>query len=250
MLSEKEMIEYELLNLLTDVENPVGAVTLSLLLKGKDLNVSSATVGRMLTGFDYHGLTAKHGFQGRMLTDAGIRTLTALESKLRLEEVSSKFYDAMDADNKSQLIDVLIARRGIERESARLAAINATEEDIRSISKVYNLQAKDAADGIQSPDNDVLFHRAIARASKNRVLAAAYDFIWQNGHFSPVMEYIRSSVGGILSADHKKILNALISRNSDEADRYMAEHIDSLIRDVHKYWTMVQGDNKGRTESA
>jgi GntR family L-lactate dehydrogenase operon transcriptional regulator len=250
MLSEKEMIEYELLNLLADVDNPVGAVTLSLLLKGKDFNVSSATVGRILTGFDYHGFTAKHGFQGRMLTDAGIRTLTALESKRRLEEVSSKFYDAMDAESKSQLIDVLIARRGIERERARLAAINATEEDIRSISKVYSIQAKDAADGIQSPDNDVLFHRAIARASKNRVLAAAYDFIWQNGHFSPVMEYIRSSVGGILSADHKKILNALIDRNSEEADRYMAEHIDSLIRDVNKYWTMVQGSKEDRTEPA
>ena len=241
MLTEKEMIEYELLHFLTDVESPIGAVTLSLLLKGKDLDVSSASVGRILTGFDYRGLTAKHGFKGRMLTEAGVKRLADLENNRRLEEISLKFYNSMDADSKSQLINVLVARRGIERESARLAAINATEGDIRNLSKVYSLQAKDAADGVMSPDNDVLFHQTIARASKNNVLVAAYDYIWQNGRFSPVMEYIRSSVGGVLAADHKRILDALINRNSDEADRSMAEHIDGLIRDVNRYWTMANG---------
>ena len=240
MLTERERIEYELLCLLTDVESPMGAVTLSLMLKEKDLDVSSATIGRLLTGFDYQGLTTKRGFQGRVLTNAGVKLLAGLESKRRLEEAGSLLNDYLGTDGEYQLIDILVARRGIERESARLAALNATEEDIRELGRIYGLQAKDAADGVMSPDNDVLFHQAIAAASKNRVLAAAYDYIWQNGRFSPVMEHIRSSVGGVLAADHRKILNALTERNSDEADRCMAGHIDGLINDVHKYWAMAQ----------
>jgi len=240
VLTEKEMLEYELINLLTDEEKPKGSVILSLLLRENGFNVSGATVGRMLSEFDHNGLTTKHGFRGRLLTGKGLDRFSELKSKQHMNEVSSKFYNTVDADNKHNLINVLIARRGIERESARLAAINATPKDIANISKAYRLQSKDAADGVISADNDVLFHLSIAKASKNTVLAAAYDYIWQHGRFSPVMEYIRSSVGSVIAADHKKILDAIIEKDPEEAERCMAEHIDNLISDVNKYWIMAQ----------
>ena len=110
------------------------------------------------------------------------------------------------------------------------------------LKKVYKIQRKDAVNGIISSDNDVLFHQAIARASKNKVLAAAYDFIWQNGKLSPVMEYIRTSVGGTISVDHGKILEALIVRDPDLAEKRMMEHIDSLIIDVNNYWSQAEID--------
>ena len=240
MLTEKEMLEYELLNLLTDGELPKGAVALSLLLRENGFNASSATVGRLLSDFDYQSLTIKHGFKGRTLTVEGTEKLAELKSKRRITEVSSTFYNSVDAENKDNLIDILIARRGIERESSRLAAMNATKADLDGISDVYHLQSKDASDGIISADHDVLFHRAIAKASKNKVLLAAYDFIWQHGRFSPVMEYIRSSVGSVIAADHKNILDALLEKNPNKADKCMAEHIDSLINDVRKYWSRAQ----------
>ena len=238
MLADKEMIEYECLNLLTNAQDPMGAVTLSLLLKKKGFHVSGATVGRMLCGFDHEELTMKHEFQGRILTGTGMKRLDELKSKRRLAEVSSRFYKSVDAESKDNLIDVLVARRGIERETARLAAIRTTEEDFTILKKIYNTQIKDAAEGIFSANSDVLFHQALAKASKNKVLAAAYDFIWQNGRFSPVMEYIRTAVGGIMAVDHGKILNALLKRDPDEADKCMAAHIDSLIKDVQKYWDL------------
>ena len=240
MLTEKEKIEYELLNLLADVQDPVGSVTLSLLLKEKNLDISGATVGRKLSSFDHQGLTVKQGFRGRVLTGAGFKKLTDFRNRKRQAEVSSKFYESIDVESKDNLVDLLIARRGIERETVRLAAIHATDGDIQRLRALYNAQAKDAADGIITSDNDVLFHQALARASKNKVLAAAYDFIWQNGHYSPVMEYIRSAVGGVLALDHGNILNALITRNPDNADKCMIDHIDGLISDVHKYWSLAQ----------
>jgi len=243
MLTDKEVVEYECLRLLTNIQNPMGAVTLSLLLKKRGLDVSGATVGRLLSGFDHEGLTTKHGFQGRILTNAGIKRYTELKSKRLLAEVSSRFYKSVDAESKDNLIEVLVARRGIERETARLAAIRATEEDINTLRKVYETQVKDNTDGILAADSDVLFHQTLAKASKNKVLAAAYDFIWQNGRFSPVMEYIRSAVGGVIAVDHGKILDALLKHNPDEAEKCMTAHIDSLINDVQKYWDLAYTDD-------
>lgn len=244
MLTDKERMEYELLRLLTDTQDPMGSVTLSLLLKGQELDVSGATVGRMLSEFDHKGFTTKHGYKGRVLTDAGLHRLDKLKSKQLLDEFSSRFYESVDAESKDNLIDILMARRGIERESARLAATCATEEDIVSLKRVYALQAEDAAKGMMCPDNDVLFHQAVAKASGNKVLLAAYDFIWQNGKLSPVMEYIRTSVGGSLAVDHAKILEALFNHDPDEAEKRMVEHIDSLINDVRNYWHQVEQEHE------
>ena len=239
MLTDKETAEFELLNLLTIGSAPMGAVSSSLLLREKGLNISVASVGRMLSSFDYQGLTSKQGFQGRILTDNGLKRLSELSSKLHLAEISSRFFESVDAESKSNLIDVLIARRGIERETARLAAINATEDDFALLCKVYEKQNMDTANGKDTADSDVLFHQTVAVSSKNKVLSAAYDFIWQNGKFSPVMEYIRLAVGGVIAVDHGKILDALIKRDPDEADRCMAAHIDSLLSNVQKYWGQV-----------
>jgi len=243
MLTDKEVVEYECLNLLENARNPIGAVTLSLLLKKKELDISGATVGRMLSEFDYDGFTAKHGFQGRILTNAGVERLAELKGKRRLAEVSSRLYKSVDAESKDNLIDVLIARRGIERETARLAAIRATDADLAALRKVYETQIRNTADGIISADSDVLFHQTLAKAGKNKVLAAAYDFTWQNGRFSPVMEYIRVTVGGTLAVEHGKILDSLFRRDPEEADKCMAAHIDNLINDVQKYWDLARKGN-------
>ena len=245
-LPNKEKTEFELFKILADAQNPIGSITLSLLLKDEGLNVSGATLGRILIRFDHQGFTVKRGYQGRILTDAGRKKFEELSSKLRLSELSSKFYESIDTESKDNLIDVLIARRGIERETVRLAALRATKEDLQKLRKLYDLQSRDAAAGLLSAETDVLFHQGIAKASKSKVLATAYDFIWQHGRFSPVMEYIRLTVGGVLAADHGNILNALMEQDAEKAVKFMTIHIDSLINDVQKYWNLVHSNAAGK----
>ncbi len=96
---------------------------------------------------------------------------------------------------------------------------------------------KAARRGALLPEHDVAFHRAIAKASKNKVLAAAYDFISQYGKLSPVMEYIRKSVGGTVAVDHAKIVDAIAAGDSHGAEMAMVAHVESLIGDVEKYWS-------------
>ena len=240
MLNDNERAEFEVFSLLTDKQNPMGSVSISLLLKEKNLNLSSATIGRMLARFDHGGLTTRHGFRGRVLTEMGFKRFRELKSREQLGELASKFYESIDAESMENLIEVLIARRGIEQESVRLAALNASNEDVQSIKNWYIQQSKDASSGIGSPESDVFFHQSICRASRNKVLSAAYDFIWQHGRFSPVMEYIRMAVGSTIAADHKSILDAIVEHDADKAEKCMTNHIDSLINDVKKYWSSSQ----------
>ena len=246
MLNDEEKTEFELLSLFTEALEPMGSHTLSLLLEQKQLNVSSATIGRMLVRLDHQGLTTRSGYRGRVLTDAGLKRFKELKNKQHLADLTSRFYESIDAESMDNLIEVLIARRGIEQESVRLAALHATKEDLQNLKKLYKIQYKDAVKGHVAADTDVLFHQALCKASKNKVLAAAYDFIWQNGRFSPVMEYIRIAVGGTIASDHGKILNALLERNANKAVKCMAGHIDSLIRDVKKYWSLSQKKGRGK----
>ena len=238
MLTDREKVEYTLLNLLTESEIPMGSVTLSLLLKERNLDVSGATVGRMLSEFDYKGLTSKRGFKGRILTETGQKLLSELEDRQQIAEYSTKLYESIDAKSKDNLLNVLIARRGIERETARLAATRATAEDMAELHGICRSQHESLESSV-SAEKDVQFHQCVARASKNMVLATAYDFIWQNKKLSPVMEFIRLNVGGRVVVDHDRIVQALVARDPDDAEVSMMQHIDSLIDDVNKYWHRV-----------
>lgn len=248
MLTPKERLELDLLGVMASQDVPIGSGTLTLLLKERQCETSAATIGRMLSEMDHTGITLKLGYKGRLLTKQGEKRLTELRNRDDLAKYSSRFYETVDAESKSNLLNILTARRGIEREAARLAAINATEEDIEHIRDIFRRQNEYVERGEISADQDVVFHQAVARASKNDVLAAAYDFIWQNGKFSPVMEYIRISVGGKMAVDHNRILEAIILRDAVSAEQLMVKHIDGLIDDANKYWSLAQRKRKQKAE--
>jgi len=192
-----------------------------------------------LNEFDFQGLTIRVGYKGRVLTDLGREKYLEYKGKVEFEEASSKMYNAVIETDPKNLIDILIARRGIEREIVSLAAQNATEEDLVEIRKAYQVHfdsAKNKKYGGITSENDVSFHRAIAKASKNKILASAYDFIWQNGKLSPIMEYVRVTVGGTIVVDHGQILAAIEDKDPERAQDMMIKHINSLINDVHNYW--------------
>jgi len=239
MSIKRESLEYEALAIMAKYKEPIGSSALNFMLQKIGFDASAATVGRLLSDFDDKGMTVKQGYRGRLITERGLSRLKELDEKLKWQDLSAKLYNTLDSQSKDNLIDVLTARRGIEREIARLAAIKATPEDIKSINEAFNMQLEKAAKGILTFESDLLFHRSIANASKNKVLAAAYEFIWQNGKYSNVMEYIRNYVGGKIVTDHGKILDAIVNGNPHEAEQAMVEHIESLISDVDEYWNVV-----------
>jgi len=240
MLSDKERQEYLTLLIINQSESPVGSGHLSRELRNYGWDVSEATAGRILAQFDVANYTTKVGFQGRVLTPLGQNRLKELEEKKQRSEQGLEFFRVLESRTPEELIDILIARRAIEREIARLAALNATEEDIKELWAIQRLQQERVAHWKGgAAEQDVAFHRVLARAGRNKVLEGAMELIRQDGQLAPVLEYIRKEVHSVVSLDHAKIAKAVQDHDPDAAEKAMVEHVENLIRDVRKYWHKV-----------
>lgn len=240
MLIDKDKQEYLILLIMNQSESPVGSGYLSRELKNYGWDVSEATAGRILANFDTYGFTTRIGYQGRVLTTMGSTRLKELEEKKQRSDQGLEFFKVLETKTPEELIDVLIARRAIEREIARLAAMHATKDQIRELWFIQKLQKERVSHWKGgAAEQDVAFHRILAKAANNKVLEAAMDLIRQDGQLAPVLEYIRKEVHSVVSLDHAKIAQAVEEHNSDLAERAMEEHIENLIKDVKKYWDKV-----------
>lgn len=243
ILIDKERQEYLTLLIINQSESPVGSGYLSRELRNYGWDVSEATAGRILANYDSEGYTSKVGFQGRVLSQAGLARLKQLEEKRNRSEQGFEFFKVLETKTLDELIDVLIARRAIEREIARLAAINATQEEIKELWHIQRLQkARVAHAKGGAAEQDVAFHRILAKASRNKVLEAAMNLIRQDAQLAPVLEYIRKEVHSVVSLDHANIARAVEIHDPHLAEKAMLDHIENLIRDVKKYWNKVNGD--------
>lgn len=92
---------------------------------------------------------------------------------------------------KQELLDLLIARKAIESQLAKLAAMYITDEEISEMQNIVKRQQMHVKEGISIADDDVEFHKIISKAARNRVLDAAMDLIRQHGQLSPMLEFIR-----------------------------------------------------------
>jgi len=227
---------YQILSTMANRIDPVGAGTLSKELRLKEINLSEATVGRILSEMDEQGLTIKVGYQGRRLTDQGGIHLRNLKKEKNRHMQSRELLSLLQEKGHDNLLELLVARRAIERELARLAALNATDEEIAELSRITKLQEERYGQVGTSPEEDVKFHRYIAQAAKNKVLQAAMELIRENGQLSPVLEYIRTEVRSVIAIDHKQIIEAIVKRDPDAADQAMVRHIENLMADVEKYY--------------
>ncbi|MDF2500631.1 MAG: hypothetical protein K0Q77_1345 [Anaerosporomusa subterranea] len=236
MLSERERLESDVLAIIRDADQPVGSGLLSATLRQLGHVVSEATIGRLLRDFDLAGYTQKAGFQGRSLSTAGREKLAALADKERNLLWGAEFADALKGHNKEKLLEVLIARRAIESELAALAALNATEEELKQLNGIVDDQRRTLAAGNMTARQDVDFHALIARMARNRVLESAVGLIRQDTQLSPVLEYIRKHVNSMIYIDHDNIRKAVSTRQPAQARQAMISHIDNLIADVERYW--------------
>lgn len=238
MLVEKERLEYATLKIICDAGQPVGCGAISAILQQQGYMISEATVGRLLRDFDVAGYTVKAGYQGRTLSPAGYERMNQLANKEKSLQWGAEFASALQGRSKEQLLEVLVARRAIESEIAALAAIHATCSELHQLREVVESQKLRLESGGVAAQQDVDFHALIAQMARNRVLGAAIALIRQDTQLSPVLEFIRKHVNSLVYIDHKKMYQAICSRQPELARQAMLEHINNLITDVERYWEL------------
>jgi GntR family L-lactate dehydrogenase operon transcriptional regulator len=133
-----------------------------------------------------------------------------------------------------ELLDVLVARRAIEKETARLAAQHATDAEVAELETTLDLQRRLWREGAPATHQDVHFHHLVAVASRNRVLAAALDLIRHDPELRRRLNQILKRSDLEPGRYHARLIDAIKRRAPDDAERAMLDHLNDLIDRVRQ----------------
>ncbi len=235
MLTPRDKQEYLVLSLVGPL--PVGSGAVKVALERSGVSISEATVGRLLRELDTRGYTERHAFRGRTLTSKGKDRLSELEFLKASEHNTQSLLCILASTGKKELLDLLIARRAMESEAARLAAGNITSAEVDQLRVIVHRHQEITDSGQVGAEQDSDFHRIILMCSRNPVLIAAMELMKQHPRLSELLHYIRNKVQSAVVKDHVFILDALERRDPEAAREAMVVHMDNLISAVRAYWT-------------
>jgi len=157
----------------------------------------------------------------------GKRLLVTDPSELRQEELD---YAALAA--RVSVLELYDTRKLLEVQLAKLAAEHHSERELDDLQR--QLASTEQAEEVSYHMADAEFHCAIARMSKNVVLAQVYES--SRNLFFRLPTYWRlfgqASAGGIdgASGGHRRIVQAIASRDPEAAGQAVFDHLDAVQR--------------------
>lgn len=184
----------------------------------ESLGVSRASVREALTALEAIGILDIRPGDGTFVRQTNIsETFAPLALVLAVERNPGK-----------QLMEV---RRVLETESAALAAVRATEENLTKIEE--SLAKMKAAESIPlAVEYDLKFHFAIAEATQNTILLRIMNTVADLMHitFRANREklYAIPDKSSQVIAEHDAIYHAIRERKPEKARQYMLEHINNI----------------------
>lgn len=229
-------IKFHLLRLLDSKEAPLGAGGASDALEREDIHVSEATAGRLLKSLEREGLAVKVGGRGRALSPQGKAQLRALLLEREQDLSTRKFLSALRPADSREIVEVLVARRAIEAECAKLAARNGNPSEVEELQVIVAEMTRKIRAGENLGQLDERFHGLLARMSRNRILQSVLEVIRHNGRHSPILQAIRRRAGRLSGEDHNKLLQAVVERDEAGAGAAMTRHINNVLEDVERYF--------------
>lgn len=172
------------------------------------LDLSRATVRRVLNELESEGLIIRHVGRGTFLIDA----------------------PASDNGRISPM-DVLVVRRLLEPAVARLVVGAASSEDIAEIRRC--VESSEAARTYEDFEHwDGALHRAMVAATHSPLLARVYAVI-DNARADPLWGTLKLTSfspdsRASYEVDHRRILDAISDRDPDAAERAVLQHVENV----------------------
>jgi GntR family transcriptional regulator, transcriptional repressor for pyruvate dehydrogenase complex len=150
--------------------------------------------------------------------------VTSLEPSLLLDAVAF----VVDLHHEGSLLHLLEARRLLEGEAALLAALRIDDEQLGGLREL--IEAMPGCETVEEfVDNDIAFHRGIAVASGNPVIAKLLDSV--SGPTVRARIWRGITEGGAIDrtiAEHRSIYEALEHRRPELAQAWMTVHLASV----------------------
>lgn len=207
-----------------------------------EMGVGRRSLRRALEILEQEGQITRHQGRGTFVQDksapvAAPAVLRARDGDLAVATALSAipFDRILEFTNPLEVIEVRLA---VEPVIARLAALRASQADIRRL-QLLVAETREATDPAVYEKADEKFHRAVAEAARNALFLALFDTLsasrrdatWrrlsENAHC-----FKRQSVH---SASHQEIFEAIAARNSERAFETMYRHLSDIQRHVYTY---------------
>ena len=235
--SQLEESEYHVLRILAESDGPVGCARLRMALSGVGWPVSEAKSGRLLRHLDESGFTRTVATKGgRVLLPAGRARLRDLDRLRTTRERHGEILRTVAGKDLTSLRDVLIARRALERETARLAATRASAPELDQLEALMARHNTALANGDAAELSlGIEIHGTVARLAGNRMIASMLDLILHQVSLWDLEAAILHARRATSPRDHYQVLDALRRHDPAAAETAMVAHIDRILDEVVQY---------------
>lgn len=207
-----------------------------------EMGVGRRSLRRALEILEQEGQITRHQGRGTFVQDKTAPAAAPVALRTRDGDLGAAsamsaipFDRILEFTNPLEVIEVRLA---VEPVIARLAALRASQADIRRLQGLV-VETREATDPAVYEKADEKFHRAVAEAARNALFLSLFDTLsasrrdatWrrlsENAHC-----FKRQSVH---SASHQEIYEAIAARNSERAFECMYRHLSDVQRHVYTY---------------
>jgi len=181
------------------------------------LGVGRTHVRDALRKLEFYGILKTHPQSGTVVAGIGMTALEGLITDvLKLE--------------KSDFTSLVETRVLLESNSAKLAALRRTDEDIEAIKKAISAYEIKIKNGETAIEEDLMFHIKIAEASKNSVLKSLMLIITPDIVKNFVTYKVCDNSTELKALhEHQKILEHIINKNGEAASKVMTHHLNDVL---------------------
>lgn len=166
---------------------------------------------------------------GLIETRSGEGTYVASSVETLLSPLASVILQQKDV-----LLEIFEARKIVEPEIAALAAERASPEEIQQLEAILEEQARQIAEGETGVEADTAFHSTLAQAAKNKILLRLNDAIVDSLRETRERSLQTDGRPARSLAGHRKILEAIRSKNPVRARGAMLEHLEAIEHNILK----------------
>lgn len=223
-ISLVDQVYDRLLSMIAERKYKPGDKLPSEMVLSEELNVSRNTLRAALNKLSVLGITeTRHG---------GGTYVKEVDSDVYLN-----FFIPAVLTHNLDLLQIMRFRKGLEVESTRQAAEEASDEHIEKL-KTYLQQCIESASVQDFKAYDVAdtnFHATIAEASGNVMFSKIMEII--RILLSPEMENFLNFQETVIDSNyyHEMILRCIVNKKPDEAAYFMERHMSLIIERVKQY---------------
>src|SRR5580765_2539204 len=138
---------------------------------------------------------------------------------------------------KKQIIEMIEVWAALESMAARLATINASDEDIAGLRRLFDeFRNSTPAEHIHEySEANIAFHQAIIRLSGSHLMGKTIDDVLIHVRAIRRMTISQRDRASRSIKDHMKIIEALEARDTELAERLVRQHSLDLAAHVEKH---------------